>query len=164
MLCQALPRPCLSNHKKWPYNNLYFKILRILKRLIVYAITVFRLGIFLSLHHFFHAFLSCFARDSDEIDTNRQRSATKDANSNPMAHIRFMPANIKKPRYKNLAAGKKCNTYEKILWFLFYSSSFWLSSYSLRRRFWTSVGTCWYSAYFIVKVPRPEVSELSEVE
>ncbi len=67
---------------------------------------------------------------------------------------------IKKPRHGN-RSGEKCNTYEKIL---FYSSSFWLSSYSLRRRFWTSVGTCWYSAYFMVKVPRPEVSELSEVE
>ena len=54
----------------------------------------------------------------------------------------FHACKDKKSRHKNLAAGKKCNTYEKKLLFSFYSSSFWLSSYSFSRRFWTSVGTC----------------------
>ena len=79
----------------------------------------------------------------------------------PSHNILLLRTKITKNPATATAAGKKCNTYEKIL---FYSSSFWLSSYSLRRRFCTSVGTCWYSAYFMVKVPRPEVSELSEVE
>ena len=73
-------------------------------------------------------------------------------------YLKALTKRHKNPRHKMVAGifvakGKKT-----------YSSSFWLSSYSFSRRFWTSVGTCWYSAYFMVKVPRPEVSELRVVE
>lgn len=45
-----------------------------------------------------------------------------------------------------------------------YSSSLASSSYALSRACWTSVGTCWYSAYVMLKVPRPLVRELRAVQ